>query len=116
MITGTVRVDSSTLTPKLTLPATVKTPTKGVKLSWSSAEKGVRYRVTVKVGKKNAAGGLVWSQAKKWLSTKSAGGTYKGSAMPFELKYNRSYRFTVTATDALGNHSSVTKAVRVPKR
>lgn len=112
---GTVRVDTTTPTPKLTFP-TSGTVAKGFVGKWSSTEKGVKYTVKVALG--TPSGSTVkYSSAKTWLNgTTATTATYKGTKIPYALKANRYYRFTVTATDAYGNaRSAPTKTVRVPK-
>lgn len=58
-----------------------------------------------------------YGTAETWLTgTTLTSTTYKGSKVPFALKANRYYRFTVTATDAAGNtRSAPAKTVKVPK-
>jgi hypothetical protein len=75
----------------------------------------VRYTVKVKEGTRRN-GGVVWSTAKRWRTwTTSTSGTYGGTAVPFRLRNNHLYRFTVVSTDRAGNHRSVTRTVQVPR-
>ncbi len=118
-ISGTVRLDSVTPTPKLTVPAQTgkAAPRNGFTVRWSSAERGVKYTVAVAVGTPGEDGKLDWSSRKTWQSkVKSTSAKYVGTKVPYVLKNNRSYRFTVTAVDATGNTDVTTKTVKVPKK
>lgn len=113
-ITGSIRLDSTTPAPTLTAPPTATTG-KGIALRWSSAEKGVKWTVKVALGTPSGTT-VKYSSAKTWLTATSAvSATYRTSKVPYALKANRYYRFTVTATDPLGNvRTSSSKTVRVP--
>ena len=113
-MTGTVRVDTTTPAPRLVVPATASksAPSNGIAVSWRSAESGVRYSITVAVGTPDSRGRLRWSAAKAWLAGTALKGTYKKAPCP--VARGKSYRFTVTATDAAGNRRSSVAVSRVP--
>lgn len=83
----------------------------GFTVRWSTAERGVRYKVTV-TDDYRRNGRMVWGTAKVWkASTTATSATYTGT--PLRLKRGRSYKI-VKATDALGNTRTTTRTTRIP--
>jgi hypothetical protein len=108
VIKGTVRVDSTTPAPTVSSP--LRAGVTGFTVRWSSAERGVKFTVTVARRKIGAA---TWSTPRTWRSdTTVTSARYVGT--PYALRKGYAYRITVTAVDAVGNKRATSVVTRIP--
>jgi hypothetical protein len=112
-VTGTVRVDSTTPTPRFAAPGSARTT--GIALRWKSTEAHATYTVKVSVGTKDKHGVWHYAKAKTWLrGVPQTKATYlNGKTTPLDLTKGHRYRFTTTATDLAGNKASRTRTVAI---